>query len=240
MAQHDLKRLLAYHSVENIGIIALGVGLGMLGQALGHPAVGWLGFSGALLHVLNHGIFKGLLFLGAGSVFHATGTRDIDSLGGLSRRMPWTSLAFVVGAVAICGLPPLNGFVSEWLIFLGALSGGGALPLRWAAASLAVVPVLALIGGMAAACFVKVFGVVFLGEARTDAVNRAHEAPGLMRLSMAGGGLLCLAIGLWPGVFLRLVAPAVQSVAADLPAPPLDSLAPLTMVSRSWASSLAA
>ncbi len=150
LAQHDLKRLLAYHSVENIGIIALGIGLGLLGQSQGNPSVAFLGFAGALLHVLNHGLFKGLLFQGAGSVLHGTGTRDIDSLGGLSRRMPTTAATFLVGSVAICGLPPLNGFVSEWLIYIGAFRGGAIFPTRWAVWALAVVPALALIGGLAA------------------------------------------------------------------------------------------
>ncbi|HWC65019.1 MAG TPA: proton-conducting transporter membrane subunit, partial [Thermoanaerobaculia bacterium] len=112
LGQHDLKRLLAYHSVENIGIIALGIGIGLLGRSRGNATVALLGFAGALLHVLNHGLFKGLLFEGAGSVLHGAGTREIDSLGGLQRRMPVTALTFLAGSIAICGLPPLNGFVS--------------------------------------------------------------------------------------------------------------------------------
>ncbi len=132
LAQHDLKRLLAYHSVENIGIIALGIGVGLLGQNTGSPALVALGFGGALLHVLNHALFKGLLFLGAGAVAHSAGTREIDRLGGLLKQMPWTAATFLIGAAAISGLPPLNGFVSEFLIFLGAfkggISGGGELP----------------------------------------------------------------------------------------------------------------
>jgi len=148
LAQHDLKRLLAYHSVENIGIIALGVGLGLVGQSAGSAALAALGFGGALLHVLNHALFKGLLFLGAGAVLHATGTRNMDHLGGLIRRMPWTATTFLVGAVAICGLPPLNGFVSEFLIYLGAIRGvtdGGPAVV---VVSLGVIVGLALIGGL--------------------------------------------------------------------------------------------
>ena len=121
LAQHDLKRLLAYHSVENIGIITMGVGLAMLGRARGEPALVLLGFAGGALHVVNHALFKSLLFLGAGSVQHATGTRDIEHLGGLARAMPWTAGLFLVGAAAISGLPPLNGFVSEWFVALGAV-----------------------------------------------------------------------------------------------------------------------
>ena len=155
LAQHDLKRLLAYSSVENIGIIALGIGIGLLGQSHGEPALAFIGYAGSLFHVLNHGLFKGMLFQAAGSVLHATGTRDLESLGGLSRRMPVTSLMFLIGSVAICGLPPLNGFVSEWLIYVGAFRASGALPTVWAVTSISVVPALALIGGLAAACFVK-------------------------------------------------------------------------------------
>ena len=124
LAQHDLKRLLAYHSVENIGIIALGLGVGLLGMSTGSSMLIVLGFGGALLHVVNHALFKGLLFLGAGAVLHGTGTLEIDHLGGLLKRMPWTAATFLIGAVAISGLPPLNGFVSEFLIFFGAFKGG--------------------------------------------------------------------------------------------------------------------
>lgn len=208
LAQHDLKRLLAYHSVENIGIIVLGIGLGLLGQSQGNAPVAFLGYAGGLLHVLNHGLFKGLLFEGAGSVLHGTGTRDIDSLGGLYRRMPVTGVTFLVGSVAICGLPPLNGFVSEWLIYIGAFRGAAAFPTGWAVWALVAVPALALIGGLAAACFVKAFGVVFLGEPRTEAALKAHEAGNAMRAPMLLGALLCLAIGLWPAGAVRIVAPA--------------------------------
>lgn len=210
LAQHDLKRLLAYHSVENIGIITLGIGLGLLGQAHGLSALAFLGYAGALLHVLNHGLFKSLLFEGAGSVLHATGVRSIELLGGLSRRMPVTAATFLVGSMAICGLPPLNGFVSEWLIYIGAFRGGALLPGQWALCSLAVLVALALIGGLAAACFLKAFGTVFLGEARTKITPPAHD-PGLaMRLTMITTALLCAGIGLFPLAALRLVAPAVE------------------------------
>jgi len=212
LAQHDLKRLLAYHSVENIGIIALGIGLGLLGQHGGQVTVALLGYGGALLHVLNHGLFKGLLFQSAGSVLHATGTRDVESLGGLLRRLPGTGLAFLVGSIAICGLPPLNGFVSEWLIYLGAFRGGTALPGAAVVAAVLVLPALALIGGLAAACFVKAFGVVFLGEPRTARAAQVHEAGPAMRTAMAIGAGLCLLIGLWPAGALSLVAPAANQL----------------------------
>jgi hydrogenase-4 component B len=231
LAQHDLKRLLAYHSVENIGIIALGIGVGLLGQSHGSPSITFLGYAGALLHVLNHGLFKGLLFQGAGSVLHGTGTRDLDSLGALSRRMPTTALTFLVGSVAICGLPPLNGFVSEWLIFVGAFRASANLPTAWALSALAAVPALALIGGLAAACFVKAFGVVFLGEPRTEAASRAHEAGRAMRMAMIVGALLCIAIGLWPTGAVRLVAPAATFL-GRIPSAPADAAGPLVAITR--------
>ncbi len=231
LAQHDLKRLLAYHSVENIGIIALGAGVGLLGQSFDNPSVAFLGYAGALLHVLNHGLFKGLLFQGAGSVLHATGTRDLDSLGALHRRMPTTALAFLVGSVAICGLPPLTGFVSEWLIYVGAFRAGASLPATWALGALATVPALALIGGLAAACFVKAFGVVFLGEPRSEAASRAHEAGLEMRTAMTVGALLCITIGVWPTGAVRLAAPAATFL-GRIPSVPVESAGPLVAITR--------
>jgi hydrogenase-4 component B len=231
LAQHDLKRLLAYHSVENVGIITLGVGVGLLGASRGDPLVTFLGYGGALLHVLNHGLFKGLLFQGAGSVLHATGVRDLDALGGLARRMPVTALTFLVGAVAISGLPPLNGFVSEWLVLVGAFRGG-SLAGGAGVAAVAVLPVLALIGGLAVACFVKVFGVLFLGVARTDAPARAHEAGPLMRVPMVLGAALCVLLGVAPLVAIALAAPAVLEVGGltEVPAGVVGGLASLTSV----------
>lgn len=212
LAQHDLKRLLAYHSVENIGIIALGLGVGVLGVSLSEPGVAVLGFAGALLHVVNHGVFKGLLFLGAGAVIHGTGTGEIDRQGGLMKRMPVTAVTFLVGAIAISGLPPLNGFVSEFLIFLGAfqeetLSGAtGAFP------ALAVIGSLALIGGLAAACFTKAFGVVFLGEPRTDAARDAHATGWLMRIPMIVLAACCLLITLFAHPIVQSLEPVIRTV----------------------------
>ncbi len=206
LAQHDLKRLLAYHSIENIGIILIGLGVGALGMAQNRLDWAALGFAGALLHVWNHAAFKSLLFYSAGAVIHATGTREIDALGGLFRRMRFTGTAFLVGAVAICGLPPLNGFVSEWLISLGsfrALTGvrGGVGVLGAAAGA----PALALIGALAVACFVKAFSVVFLGSPRSAAAAAVTSDAGRsMRFSMAGLALACAAIGLWPASAARL------------------------------------
>jgi len=216
LAQHDLKRLLAYHSVENIGIIALGLGVGLLGVSGGSSALIVLGFGGALLHVLNHALFKGLLFLGAGSVLHGAGTREIDHLGGLAKRMPWTATTFLVGAVAISGLPPLNGFVSEFLIYLGAVNGvtqhaPGAVPL------LATIAGLALIGGLATACFTKAFGVVFLGQPRSEHAAHAHEAGAAMRWPMALLAAGCVLIGFCAPLALRPLAGMLHLVSGLAP-----------------------
>jgi hydrogenase-4 component B len=232
LAQHDLKRLLAYHSVENVGIIALGIGVGLIGQSHGTPLVAFLGYAGAMLHVLNHGLFKGLLFQAAGSVLHGTGTGDVDSLGGLSRRMPTTTAAFLVGSVAISGLPPFNGFVSEWLIYVGAFRASADLRDGYAVGALAVLPALALIGGLAAACFVKAFGVVFLGEPRTQAASSAHEVGLAMRAPMILGALLCLAIGVAPAAAVALVGPAAGFLArlSAVPARAVGSLSAITRI----------
>jgi NADH:ubiquinone oxidoreductase subunit 5 (subunit L)/multisubunit Na+/H+ antiporter MnhA subunit len=216
LAQHDLKRLLAYHSLENIGIIALGLGLGLVGLSRGDPTLAVLGFAGGLLHVVNHAMFKGLLFLGAGAVAHATGTREIDRLGGLIKKMPWTAGTFLIGSAAISALPPLNGFVSEFLIYLGSFSAVATSPVAVAIPTLIAVAALALIGGLAAACFAKAFGVVFLGEARSEEVRRAHEAPAPMRAAMIALAACCVLLGLLSAVVVPRLAPAI-SVATGLP-----------------------
>jgi hydrogenase-4 component B len=199
LGQHDLKRLLAYHSVENIGIILIGLGFALIAARTGHPVWGFLALSGALLHVWNHGIFKALLFFGAGAVVHATGTRELSRLGGLGLRMPWTAGLFAVGAVAICGLPPLNGLVSEWLVYLGLFGAAGS-PAGVAIGAAAAAILLALTGAMALACFTKVCGVVFLGAPRSAAAAAAHEcAPG-MRGSMGVLAGACIVIGLGPAL----------------------------------------
>jgi len=213
LGQHDLKRLLAYHSVENVGIIVLGVGLALLGRAAGRPVWVALGLGGALLHVVNHALFKSLLFFGAGAVAHATGTRDLERLGGLGKTMPRTAALFLVGAVAISGLPPLNGFVSEWLLYLGffdAVQAEGAAGLGAAL----MAPLLALIGALALACFVKAFGIVFLGAPRAALAARPHDPGAAMLAPMALLALLCAAIGLVP----QAIVPALErAVAAAVP-----------------------
>lgn len=229
LAQRDLKRLLAYSSVENVGIITLGVGLGVLGESQGEPVVSFLGYAGALLHVLNHGLFKALLFQGAGSVLSSTGTRNMDALGGLIRRMPFTAGTFAVAAVAISALPPLGGFVSEWLLYSGAFWGATHLPGGLAIAAVALVPSLALIGGLAAAVFVKAFGLVFLGVPRTPLVDEADEAGPAMRLAMGAGALACVVIGVWPMGALNLVS-GPAGMLAGTPSMPMGVLAPLAKV----------
>jgi len=231
IGQHDLKRLLAYHSIENIGIIFLGLGTGAIGLAIDRPVLVTLGFAGAVLHVWNHALFKSLLFYAAGSVIHHTHTREIDRLGGLSKPMPWTSAGFLVGAAAICGLPPLNGFVSEFSIYLGMFrvfadetsNAGVSILIAFA------IPSLALIGGLALACFVKVFGAVFLGEPRTSQAHGADESGPFITLPLLALALLCFSIGLFPLLVARPLDAVLATWNAGLPA--LASTVPLTPIS---------
>jgi hydrogenase-4 component B len=230
IGQHDVKRLLAYHSIENVGIILMGVGVALIGQSVGNSTMMLLGMAGALLHVVNHATFKALLFLGAGSIIHAAGSREIDVMGGLLRRLPWTSGFFLVGAVAICGLPPLNGFVSEFLIYLGFLHGVTSQGGVAAGVPAMAAPALALIGGLAVACFVKVFGVVFLGAPRSESAARAHEAPRTMLGGMAVLAGVCFIIGLIPW----LAAPLLQRAVGGW-RPPLDAVTePLAATAHLW------
>lgn len=230
LGQHDMKRLLAYHSVENIGIILIGVGFALVAAAHGNAVWGSLALAGGLMHVWNHGLFKALLFFGAGSVLHATGTREMSRLGGLWRAMPWTASLFALGAAAISGLPPLNGFVSEWLVYLGLLDAVNQ-PGTAVLAAIPAVVLLAMTGALALACFVKVCGVVFLGAPRSGDAVGAHECGPWMlgpMVFLAGG---CVAIGLAPLVFWGAVHSAVASwngAWRDVPAP--DSLATLGVI----------
>ncbi len=214
IGQHDLKRLLAYHSIENIGIITMGIGLALMGRSSGKLPLELLGMGGALFHVLNHAIFKGLLFLGAGSVIHAAGTREIDLMGGIAKRLPLTGLFFLVGAAAICGLPPLNGFVSEYLIYLGlfrGVSGIGTMVTTGVPLMALAIPALALVGGLALACFVKGYGIVFLGTPRREVPTQPHEAGMSMLFPMGLLALLCVLIGLFPQGVVRLLGSAVTA-----------------------------
>ena len=207
LQQHDLKRLLAFHSVENVGIILIGAGLAMVlwRREDAGGAVAVVALTAALLHTLNHAAFKGLLFLGAGSVLCRTHVRNMEELGGLARRMPWTAGLFLIGAVAISALPPLNGFVSEWLTFQALLGAAGRFR---GPAGLGIVfsaAMLALTGGLAAACFVKAFGVTFLGRPRTPHAERATEAPPSMIVAMVWLAAACVILGVAPGYAMRLL-----------------------------------
>jgi hydrogenase-4 component B len=209
-AQNDFKRLLAYCSVENVGIILIGVGGALLAVTHGDAPWGRLALAGALLHVWNHGAFKSLLFFGAGSVLHATGTREMSRLGGLWRMMPWTAGLFALGSIAVAGLPPLNGFVSEWLVYLGlfdAVTSKG--PAAWAAMPAAIM--LAMAGAMAMASFVKAGAMIFLGAPRSQAAKQAHECGNWMRGPMLALAGVCVVIGLAPILFWPAVSRAVGS-----------------------------
>jgi len=212
LAEHDIKRLLAYHTVENVGIILMGVGVGMLGLATHHPLLAALGLLAALYHLINHAVFKGLLFLGAGSILYRTHTRNMEQLGGLARSMPYTAIAFLIGAMAICALPPFNGFVSEWFTYqaLFALGRDSALSLK-IAGPLAMV-MLALTGALAALCFVKAYGISFSGAPRSPAAAAAREVPWPMVLGMALLAVACVILGL--GAYA--IVPIIARVAASL------------------------
>jgi len=218
LMQHDLKRLLAYHTVENIGIIFIGLGLALAFKAHGMAWAAALALTAGLLHVFNHSIFKSLLFFGAGAVLTATGERDMEHLGGLIHRMPQTAFVFLIGCVAISALPPLNGFVSEWLTFQAILLSP-QLP-SWGLKFLvpAVGALLALSAALAAACFVKAFGVTFLGRARTPAVDQALETDQFSLAAMFCFAALCLIAGILPGLFIDAIAPVVKGlVGARMP-----------------------
>nr|WP_320191992.1 proton-conducting transporter membrane subunit [uncultured Desulfobacter sp.] len=214
LGQHDIKRLLAYHSVENIGIILIGLGVGMIGAATGNPLVAVLGFSGGILHVLNHSIFKSLLFMGAGMVLHQTGTRSIDALGGLLKGMKVTGTTFIIASLAICGLPPFNGFVSEFFIYMGSFKSIPLGSMSFAMSIFAIIS-LAIIGGLALACFTKVVGVVFQGEPRTPAAENAKEHGVAMMFPMGVLAVACVVIGVYPKIFINMTLKAVQALGLD-------------------------
>lgn len=209
LMQHDLKRLLAYHTVENIGIIFIGLGLALAFQANLMYFNAALALTAALFHVLNHSVFKSLLFLGTGAVLAATGERDMERLGGLIHPMPWTALAFLIGSAAISALPPLNGFVSEWLTFQAILISP-ELP-QWFLKFLvpAVGALLALSAALAAACFVKAFGITFLGRPRSPVAAQAHETDRYSLIAMFVLAGLCLLAGVLPGLVIDGLAPVV-------------------------------
>jgi len=217
LVDHDLKRLLAFHSIENIGIILLGVGSAVLYHSAGLPAPALLGLAAALYHTVNHAAFKALLFLGAGAVVHATGTRNMEELGGLIKRMPWTAACFLVGSAAIAALPPLNGFVSEWLTFVALFQNRHLAAVGLNLVFILGIASLALTGGLAMACFVKAFGITFLALPRSDAAARAHEAPVTMRLAMLTLAASCVALGLGPTLVIPVLGAVAASVLGEAP-----------------------
>ncbi len=215
LMQHDLKRLLAYHTVENIGIVFIGIGLAMGFKANAMPLAAALALTAALFHVFNHSLFKSLLFFGAGSVLTATGERDMEHLGGLIHRMPLAAFAFLVGCAAISALPPLNGFVSEWLTFQAILLSPAVA--EWGLKILVpgVGALLALSAALAAACFVKAYGVTFLGRPRSPAASRAKETNRFSLTAMFGLAALCLFAGILPGFVVDALAPVSESLIGD-------------------------
>jgi hydrogenase-4 component B len=215
LMQRDLKRLLAYSTIENIGIVFVAFGLALAFRAEGMNFAAALALTAGLLHVLNHSLFKSLLFFGAGAVLTATGERNIEKLGGLIHRMPQTAFVFLVGCVAIAALPPFNGFVSEWLTFQAVLLSP-QLP-SWGLKFMvpAVGALLALAAALAAACFVRAFGITFLGRPRSDVATTAREVDPFSLAAMFSAGALCLLIGIFPGLFIDALAPVVQALIGE-------------------------
>jgi hydrogenase-4 component B len=208
--QHNLKRLLAYHSIENIGIIGIGIGVGCIGLGSGNRELMFFGFAGALLHTLNHSLFKSLLFYGAGNIYQSTHTINIEQLGGIGKKMPHTSFLFLIAALAICGLPPFNGFVSEYIIYNGLFNGLGGADFPHLMLIISTVFGLALIGGLAILCFTKAFGTIFLGTARHNLHHQIEEASFSKLAPMYAIVMIILSIGIFPKVFVDFLTPAVN------------------------------
>lgn len=214
LAEHDIKRLLAWHTVENIGIILMGVGVAMVGMANDMPVLATIGLLGAIYHLLNHAVFKGLLFLGAGAVIYRIHTRDMEKMGGLAKLMPLTATTFLIGCMAISALPPLNGFVSEWYTYqsLFSMSHDGTFIMK-ISGPIAIV-MLAITGALAAMCFVKVYGVSFCGGARSEEATHAREVPWTMTAAMLILAVVCVLLGVGASV----IAPVLAKVAMSLTA----------------------
>jgi hydrogenase-4 component B len=212
LGQRDLKRVLAYSTIENVGIVAFAAGLGLAGGALHAPAVAALGMAGALLHVWNHALMKGLAFLGAGALVHGSGTRDLERMGGLLRRLPVSGGLLVLAALALAGLPPLNGFVSEWLVYVGLLRGGAGAPPHLALVAWLSLAALAFVGALAGIAFTRLLGVALLGAPRSAEAARAHEAGPLLLVPLALLGAGNVALALFPAQAVELLAPAAATV----------------------------
>jgi hydrogenase-4 component B len=212
IVQHNLKKLLAYHSVENIGIIGLGIGIGCIGLGTGNQLIASLGFAGALLHTLNHALFKPLLFFTSGIIYQATHTLNVEHLGGLIKKIPQTAILFLIAAVAICGIPPFNGFISEFIIYCGLYQWLQQASVLSSIIVLFLILSLVLIGGLALLCFTKAFGIVFLGNPRKEFQHEVKEAPFLQLLPLYLIAFLILLIGLFPTIFLNLLAQPVSLI----------------------------
>ena len=215
LMQDDMKKLLAYSTVENIGVIVIGLGLALVFKASGVPALAALGMTAALLHVLNHSLFKSILFFTAGAILTSTGERKLDQLGGLIHRMPATALFCLIGAAAISALPPLNGFVAEWMLFQAVLNG--PLLEQWELKiGFAVIgALLALSAALAAACFVRFYGIVFLGRPRSPAAEKAREVDRVMLAAIGVPAVLCIVIGVLPIIALEIIEPVNRLVAGE-------------------------
>jgi formate hydrogenlyase subunit 3/multisubunit Na+/H+ antiporter MnhD subunit len=238
IVQHNLKRLLAYHSIENIGIIGIGIGIGCIGLGNGNQTLAALGFAGALLHTWNHALFKSLLFYTAGIVYQATHTLNIENLGGLIKKMPQTALLFLIAAIAICGIPPFNGFISEFIIYNGLYQWMLNATLVPLIAIIFSVLGLVLIGGLALFCFTKAFSVVFLGQARHTFHHEIKEAPFIQRFPLYAIAFFIVFIGLSPQLFINMLIQPVSLFTGLNPTPfvpfqdgSLDALQPLSIVS---------
>lgn len=244
--QRDLKRVFAYSSIENVGLIVLGIGLGFYGQTAGHPTIAALGLLGALLHLWNHAMMKGLLFLGAGAVLHATGTKDLERLGGLLRRMPIAGSLMLVGAVAISALPPLNGFASEWLLYRSLLDGATETGASASTGFMMAIGVLSAIGALTAFSFVRVCSLSLMGEPRSAEASLANEASPMMLVPMGLLAAGCAFVGVRPTAVARVLGavtadvvpaarPAVEGASAGLAPVGLASLALLAVASAGFA-----
>jgi formate hydrogenlyase subunit 3/multisubunit Na+/H+ antiporter MnhD subunit len=226
LGQRDVKRVLAYSTVENVGLVALGLGLALAGAALGLPALAALGIAGALLHVWNHAAMKGLAFLAAGAIVHGAGTRDLERMGGLLRRLPAAGTALLLGAAALSALPPLNGFASEWLLYLGLAEGGRGAGAGPALATYLALAALAVVGGLAAIVFTRLVGVALLGTPRSEGAASAHGGGPLLAVPLLALGAACLAVAIFPGRTLSLLLPAAAQVLRASPRDLGAALAP--------------
>jgi hydrogenase-4 component B len=238
LMERDLKRVLAYSTVENVGVIAIGLGAAAIASDRGYFTVAALALVATLLHTLNHSIFKGVLFLGAGAVQTGAGTRDLERLGGLIRRMPRTAVIFLIGALAAAALPLLNGFVSEWFLFQALLSLGVADDTVLTATLVAgAAAALALTGALALACFVRTFGIGFLAQPRSDHARDAHDIGGTMLAGMAMLAISAIGLGIVPVAVLRLLEPVTQDLTGTSVAPTfgLTTSATVTSVAGSYA-----